>query len=343
MKKVFKSVVALCSSLCIAMGVISCAKIKGKSKVENMVITIDVDGNQYDYNFDIYLNYAEGTVEHFKKLVEAGYYNNTIISNVSGHLEFGAYNLVDGKFASKDAEYNGIITQSYMADKYLYYGKDKNEMKDYPRYVNGKLVGEFATNGYVGNSLSFDGALVVKRDVDTDVSANAYNTGKGTMAVTFNNGDYYFTSSSEFAIIGMASKEDAKDDVKSSYDRLKSIITDYEIADNDNIYYYYTIGTAEYYTNLQAKLQEDFDNKEIAFLPEIKNYGHYFMFDAEEGSYRWDSNGDGTFDEILEDDGDVEGDAGEVIIRELADNSVYLNTIPYEGKIIKIVKITFTK
>ena len=329
MKKVFKSIIALCSALAISLGVISCATIKGKSKVESIVVTISVNDVEADYNFDLYLNYAPGTIEHFKHLATSGYYNDSAVSNVSGHLEFGAYKFADnGAFLSKYVDYASLINATYRADKYLYYGNDKNEMKDYPRYTGENIIGEFAANGYTGNSLGLDGALVLKRDIDTDIAENAYNTGMGTMAITFNNGDYYFNSASEFAILGSASKDD-NDDGDSSYARLKKIMTEYEMDEDGNIYYYYSIGTAEYYEELG-----------------VKGYGHYFMFDAEDSCYRYDSNNDGKIDaqdEKIEDDADVEDDAGEIVIKELAENSVYLNTIPYSGVKIKIVKITFAK
>ena len=345
MKKVFKAIIALCSALCISLGVISCAKIKGQSKVEKATVVISVNGTNHTFNFDIYLNYAPGTIEHFKELVAKGYYNGSLISNVSGHVEFGSYKLVDGKYESKLTDYAKIINSSYMAGKYLYYGDNKDEMKDYPRYRGGNIVGEFAYNGYTGNPLGFDGALVLKRDVDTDVSANAYNTGKGTMAVTFGNGDYYFNSPSEFAIIGMISKEDG-DATTSSYAKMKKLISDYAEDSKGNLYYYYTLGTAEYYAELDAEQQDKFDNGDLDVYSEIKNYGHYFMLDEEEVCYRWDSNGDGKVDaedEALEDDPEIEGDAAEVVIRELSDNSVYLNTIPYAGVVIKVESITFSK
>ena len=346
MKKLLKTIISLCTVLCISLGVISCAKVKGKSKVEKAVVTISINGVNHTFNFDIYLNYAPGTIEHFKELATKGYYNDSLISNVSGHVEFGAYKLdADGKYLSKEADYANIINSSYMAGKYLYYGNNKSEMVNYPRYKEGNIVGEFAYNGYTGNALSFDGALVLKRDVDTEVSANAYNTGKGVMAVTFNNGDYYFNSSNEFAIIGMISKEDG-DGTTSSYARLKEIMSDYAEESNGNIYYYYTLGTEEYYADLAAEYKEKFDKEEIDVLPEIINYGHLFMLDAEEVCYRWDSNHNGVIDaddEYLEDDADVDGDAAEIIINELSENSVYLNTIPYSGIVIKVVSITFSK
>jgi phage-related protein len=98
--------------------------------------------------------------------------------------------------------------------------------------------------------------------------------------------------------------------------------------------------------DLDAEYAEKFADGEIEVDPEIINYGHYFMLDAEEVCYRWDSNGDGKVDfqdEALEDDAEVDGDAAEILINELAENSVYLNTIPYEGVVIKIVSITFSK
>ncbi|MBR2337807.1 MAG: hypothetical protein IKA61_07705 [Clostridia bacterium] len=310
MKKVFKALIALCCTLCIAMGMISCKEVKGKSKIERITVTIDVNGTSHDFNFELYLNYAEGTIEHFKELVAKNYYDNTAISNVSGHVEFGAYYFEGGVFKSKyDKDYSAIISESYMSGKYLYYGKDKNEMKDYPRYRSGRLVGEFAYNGYTGNELDLNGALVLKRDVDTDAPANAYDTARATMAVTFGS-DYYFTSPSEFAIIGKICTDDTENG-DSSYTRLRNIMTEYEEDSKGNIYYYYTLGS---------------------------DFGNYFMYDAEEGCY-FAKDADGLYNVKIEDDAEVEEDAEELLLKELSDNSVYLNTIPYAGVTIKIVDI----
>ena len=319
MKRFVKSIIALCCTACIAMGMISCANIKGKSIVEEITVTINVNGTSQDFKFELYLNYAEGSIAHFKDLVEGGYYNGTAVSNVSGHLEFGAYSFENGVFKSKyEKDYASIISSSYVSGKTLYYGKDKDEASKYPKYRQGEdglynLVGEFAQNGYVGNSLDLNGSLVIKRDVDTDAPAGAYNTGRATMAVTFGS-DYYFNSASEFAVIGKICTDDG-DSTDNSYARLVDLMSEYEEDSSGNIYYYYTLGS---------------------------KYGNYFMYDAEEGCY-FAKDADGLYKVKIEDDAEVEEDEFELLIEELAENSVYLNTIPYGNVVIKIEKITLAK
>ena len=338
MKKIFKAIIALCCILCISMSIVSCAEIKGKSKIQRVTVTLKVNDKTQDFNFELYKNYAEGTIEHFTYLANQGYYDNTVVSNLSNHVEFGSFYVANGLFKSKyDADatksYASIIDDAYVSGKTLYYGKDKNQAANYPRYTSDhSIVGEFAARGYTLNELGLNGALVLKRDVITEETekANAYDTGKATMAVTFGNDDY-FTANSEFAIIGLICSDDgtgANGATDSSYERLKDLMNDYDADSAGNVYYYYNLGTADYYADL-----------------EIQNFGHYFMYDAEEKAY-FAKDENGEFTVKIEADSTIEEgeeDPCEVILAELEENAMYLNVIPYAGVVITVEKITFAK
>lgn len=311
MKKLLKGLIATLCAVCCMMGVVACDEVKDGSKIQKCTVTISVDGVEQDFNFELYLNFAPGTIEHFTYLAEKGYYNDTAVSNVNGHVEFGGYYFKDGVFASKydDSEksYLKIITEEYVKNKTI-------GPKDAARY-NGeerRVNGEFEKAGFAGNKLSLDGALVLKRDVDDDAAALAYDTGRATMAVTFGS-DYYFNSASEFAILGKIVNDDADDTDETSYSRLKAIIDDYSKDADENTYYYYVKGG---------------------------DFGHYFMKDKDGKYYAQDKNGDYY---ELEEDADVEEDAVELLLKEFTDNADYMNVIPCEGKVIKVVKITFAK
>lgn len=309
MKKLLKGLIATVCALCCMLGVVACDEIKDGSKIKKGTITVSVDGTEQDFNFELYLNFAPGTIEHFTYLVENGYYNETAVSNVNSHVEFGGYYFKDGKLASKydDSEksYLKIITETYAKGKIVGSKSDKRYGKDM------LVTGEFYKNGYDGNTLSLDGALVLKRDVDDEAAYNAYNTGKATMAFTFGS-DYYFNSADEFAIIGKLVTDDASGNVKSSYDRMKALL-DYAKDADENTYYYYTKGG---------------------------DFGNYFMKNKDGEYFAQDENGD--YYELVE-DADVEEDAVELLLKEFTDNSDYMNVLPHSEKIIKVVKITFEK
>ena len=318
MKKVFKCIIALCCAMCCLLGIVACDTVKGNSKVKSVTVTLNVNGNKEDFNFDLYLNYAPGTIEHFTYLAEQGYYDNTAVSNVDGHVEFGAYYFVDGLLKSKydkDAEksYYSIITETYAKGKTI-------GPADYARYTGDlKVNGEFNSNGFKGNSLTLSGSLVLKRDVDSETPAAAYDSGLGTMAITFGSDDY-FTGSGEFAIIGSISSNDAKGDVKSSFDRLKALMEKYDKDDNDNVYYYYSYESGE---------RKD-------------EYGNYFMYSADDGAY-FAKDGNGEYTVELERDEDDEDAPVNVLLDEFAKYDDYMHNLPYGENVITVEKITFGK
>ena len=310
MKRLFKGVIALCCALTCILGASSCATVKDGSKIQTVAITFEVDGKQEVINFELYLNFAPGTIDHFTYLSNQGYYTDTVVSNVKGHIEFGAYYLNNGSFKSKYDEdatksYNSIISSYATADKYVGPEKDPRYNEDYT------VVGEFTNNGFAGNTLGLDGALVLKRDINTEDGGLSYDSGKATMAITFG-ADDYFTSKNEFAIIGMVVTDDEKGSKDSSYDRLKDLMKEYAEDENGNIYYYYTYGG------------------------EVKNtLGNYFMYSDDGKYYAKDDAGHYTVE--------VDETEYEELLKEMTENPENLRTIPSEEVEIKIVSIVFGK
>lgn len=341
MKKIVKAIIALCCVLCVSMGVISCSEIKGKSKIQKVTVTLNVNGDKQDFNFELYLDYAPGTIEHFTDLVNAGYYDNTLVSNLEGHVEFGSLYESEGAIKSKyDADalksYSSIINADYVAGKTLYHGKDKTEALKYPKYnADHQIRGEFLKRGYPLNELDLNGSLVLKRDVikDEHEAPNAYDTGKATMAITFGEDSYFAPSSegglasSEFAVLGKICSDDAEKKSESSYSRLQKLMTDYKKDSAGNIYYYYTLGTADYYKGL-----------------EIEDFGHYFMYDADDKAY-YVKGADGKYTKLEAEDDLPKGEVDPVatLLEELETNAHCLNTLAYEGVVITVEKITFSK
>lgn len=309
MKKLIKGLIAICMAVCCLLGVVSCDVIKNGSKLQAVTVTLNVNGVEEDFNFELYLNLAPGTIDHFTYLVNEGYYDNTIVSNVKGHVEFGAY---DSSFNSKYGEgaksYYSLINANTVKDKYVGPAKDAR----YDSKFN--VVGEFASNGYVGNSLSLDGALVLKREDLEDV-----NSARATMAITFGS-DSYFTSANDFAVIGKILTDDAEDEDETSYNRLKAIMSEYAEDEHGNVYYNYAYVSG--------------DRKD--------DYGTFFMLSEESGMYyAKDANGEYTIEIV--DDESVEEDAGEILLKEFSTNSKYLNVIPYGDVVITVSKIVFKK
>lgn len=311
MKKLFKGVLALCLAVCCLLGVISCDVIKNGSKLQKVTVTLSVNGGeQQDFNFELYLNLAPGTIDHFTHLATEGYYDNTVVSNLKGHVEFGAYYHADGAFKSKydqgDKSYASIIDATYAANKTVGPFSDAR----YDDKFN--VVGEFAANGYTGNTLTLDGALVLKRE-----DLEEYNSGRATMAITFGS-DTYFTNASEFAVIGKILTDDAEDEDETSYNRLKEIMKDYAEDEHGNVYYNYT-----YVSNERTD-----------------EYGNFFMLSEETGAYyAMDENGEYTIEIV--DDESVDGDAGEILLEEFSTNAKYLNVLPYGDTVITVTKIVF--
>lgn len=234
MKRIFRGLFATILAVATCFCAASCGdEVIDGSKIENCVVTFDVDGTEEKINVKLYVNFTAATVEHFKYLVEKKYYDGSKVSNVKDYVEFGLLGS-DGK--TLDGKYAEIITKDYASA--LKMGKNK----DRARYTSDLTInGEFKSNGIENNStLTFDGALVLKRGL-TDIGdyandgVHSFDSGKGVMAFTFGTNSY-FSNADEFAILGKVVTNDADGDVKSSYDRLKALMTDNA---SDEYYYSY--------------------------------------------------------------------------------------------------------
>ncbi|HBF86792.1 MAG TPA: hypothetical protein DDW54_03840 [Clostridiales bacterium] len=313
MNKFKKSVAAISLAALSITGVSACSgsvKTVGglTSKIENCVITFDIGGTSTaEVNFELYLNYAPATIEHFKYLAGKGYYDGTIVSNAaeSYFVEFGDYTADEkGDYVSKygDAEngYYKYITESYAK------GKTVGENRAAYRGDLLSLCGEFSGNGiYLGknkksNPLSLTGALVLKREKDGDDADNR-NSARGGVAITLSSGGYY-NSSNDFAVFGKVKDTADTDNVKK--------LVENNLKDGDgNSYYYY------------------------AYESGINDLGNYFMKD-EEGNY-FARTASGEYTVSLEDD------AYEDLKKEFSEKSDYMLLIPRTQ--IKVVSIKFSK
>lgn len=194
MKKIAKIALSLILTLILGVTLVACQEVEGSSKIQRMNMEIeflDADGAICDtqtVQIKLYLNYAPKTCEHFMKLCEEGYYDNTVISNVkNAYIEFGGYTYADGKLV-------------------------KNE-KECPT-----VEGEFEKNGIVvdnnkGLSIS-NGALVLKRPFDTEDGVSQYNNGKGEIAIVFNGTNVY--NKGYFCAFGVLDGEDGSSDEEAS-------------------------------------------------------------------------------------------------------------------------------
>ena len=237
MKRVLKGIFAAALSVGLCFSTVGCGDtVKNGSKIEKCVVTLVSEGKEIPIEVELYMNYTGSTIEHFKYLAGKNYYDGTIVSNAKDYIEFG---LLDSSHNTLDSKYASIITNDYASKLKLGSGDRK-------RYTSANtIVGEFFENGVQdkngkGNPLTLDGALVLKRGLqnvknsDGSVTEFAADTGKGVMAFTFGTTSY-FSSADEFAVLGKVVTDNATDDEKSSYDRLKELLTD-----NASTEYYYT-------------------------------------------------------------------------------------------------------
>ena len=261
MKRVLKGIFAAALSVGLCFSTVGCGNtVKDGSKIEKCIVKIQPEKKEVqEIEVELYVNYTGSTIEHFKYLANNGFYNGSKVSNATNYIEFG---LLDSDGKTLDDKYDSIITNDYAS-------KLKLGSSNRKRYTASNMIeGEFYKNGVQdkdgkGNPLTLDGALVLKRGLDDIYDENgkyvedSYNTGKGVFAFTFGTTDY-FSSADEFAILGKVVKTDATDDKKSSYDRLKDLMTD-----NASDVYYYTY----HCTNKDHKCND---------------YGHYFKKDGDD-------------------------------------------------------------
>lgn len=301
MKKLLrKLVVGLLTVACLAGATACSGEVKNGSKLDYLTVTFDIDGEEKSVVFDLYLNFAPGTIDHVKYLVSEGYYTNTVVSNVNKHIEFGEYEIKDGEYVSK---YSDNASLSYVSVIKDYATQDKfiGSARNYKRYFDddNKLFdgyairGEFEQNGVKNNKLDLSsGALVLKRDIgDKSESSdmNAADTARATLAVTFGS-DSYYDDATAFAVIG-------------------------KVRDSADV------------TELKKLLEDDY-KKEDGNI-EYRFKGNYYMLKSDGKYYEKDARGEYTVE--LDDESDI--------VEDINDNSKLLEIVPVKTVTVKSVKI----
>ncbi len=319
MKKILSGFLAAFMTLGVCAMATGCGEtIENGSKLEKCTITFDVDGEEQAIDFKLYMNIAPYTIAHFKYLAEKGYYDGSAVSDVNNAIEFGAF---DSQWKSLDEKYASIINASYV-----------NSLTDKIYTNKFTIEGEFDVNGYQYKGTSLDlreGALVLKRGlkpVKGDDYLEAYDTGKGVMAITFAeiSADSYVNSASSFAIFGKAVKDDASDDVKSSYTRLKAILQDYKKNDAEEKFYYFSYEP------------DASDKDEIVDLDKaIAKYGREYMVETDGDTYAKGESGEYNV-KISSDD-----ELGKIYLDALSSKKAYVSLRPVKD--ITIKSVVFSK
>lgn len=194
MRKIVKSIFAVMLAVVLISSITACEEIKDGSKIQKINITLELVGaddvvilddngnqtNEFTVTAELYLNYAPKTIERFLKLVDDGFYNDTVVSNIGDSwCEFGGY--------------KGTSKNLLKADSELPY-----------------LDGEFEKNGWVGNNLRASaGVLMMKHDYVSSSERSKYNTAKSTVIVTSYSASRF--SYKEYAIFGQIVSDDAKE------------------------------------------------------------------------------------------------------------------------------------
>lgn len=230
MNKFLKVALSVSFAAVMALGTTACGeKVKSGSKITDCTVSFDVGGDTTtDVKFELYDNFAPGTIEHFVYLAKKGYYDGTVVSNVGGYVEFGEFYGENGDYKSKyekdvDKGYYDFITESYVKGKTI--GSSGKRQRYLGEYYN--VAGEFSANGINGNKLDLINALVLKREKGD--SESEINSAKATMAVTFGSTSYY-SAAGQFAVLGK---------IVSGADAVKKMMTDYQKDEDGNVYYYY--------------------------------------------------------------------------------------------------------
>lgn len=212
MKKLLSKIVAVilvAATLCFCT---SCKEIENGSEIHRIKITVtlyDEDGNASDQDVyaKLYKTFAPETVAHIEELISSGYYNGVCISNVSSsYAQFG-----DAKVNDNDDHALNFIDQG------------------------SSVAGEFLANGWKGNKLTSDGALVLKHDADL------YDSGKATVAISFSSGAF---KAEKYCIFGKFVTDDGDAEAdedsweyKSSLEKIKTL-TELTKTDDGVCYYY---------------------------------------------------------------------------------------------------------
>lgn len=323
MKKILSGFLAAFMTVGVCALATGCGEtIENGSKIEKCTITFEVDGEEQAIDFKLYMNIATNTIGHFKYLAGKGYYDGSRVSDVNNAIEFGAY---DSQWNSLDDKYASIINATYV-----------NSLSDKEIYTKKFTInGEFEVNGYQYKGTALDlreGALVLKRGLKpiegetADDYLEAYDTGKGVMAITFAeiSADSYVNSASSFAILGKVVKDDASGDVKSSYTRLKTILQDYKKNDAEEKFYYFSYEP------------DTTDKDEIVDLDKaIEKYGREYMVETDGDTYAKGEGGEYNV-KISSDD-----ELGKIYLDAISSKKAYVSLRPVKD--ITIKSVVFSK
>lgn len=320
MKKILSGFLAAFMTVGVCALATGCGEtIENGSKIEKCTITFEVDGEEQAIDFKLYMNIATNTIGHFKYLAGKGYYDGSRVSDVNNAIEFGAY---DSQWNSLDDKYASIINATYV-----------NSLSDKEIYTKKFTInGEFEVNGYKYEGTTLDlreGALVLKRGlkaIDGEDYIEAYDTGKGVMAITFAevSADSYVNSASSFAILGKVVKDDASGDVKSSYTRLKTILQDYKKNDAEEKFYYFSYEP------------DTTDKDEIVDLDKaIEKYGREYMVETDGDTYAKGEGGEYNV-KISSDD-----ELGKIYLDAISSKKAYVSLRPVKD--ITIKSVVFSK
>ena len=246
MKKSIIKLIAIALSLVTIFAFTACAEIENNSKIQRMKIELsyqDAEGEEVittDVYVKLYLNLAPVTTQHFITLAEEGYYNGVTVSNVSANwLEFGGY---------KYDESGNLVENAYTKDP---------------------IVGEFAKNGWVGNTTAVTkGALVMKRDYDDATNQtrdSKYDTAEGTVILCLTSSASSTFNKEKYCVFGVVVSDDAtseEDDAtleeKSSIDKCVTLADYAKKTDDDGntVTTYYYEKTSTFYTKWTDEANE---------------------------------------------------------------------------------------
>ncbi len=182
MKKLVKIAISLCLCVACVFSVLSFSAC-GESDLVDVIVAINVNGENKELNITLDKESAPKTVEHITKLIESGYYKDAFFytmtdSSYSNQIMFG-----DLKFD------NGEIVQMKAGDKF-------------PDIV----TGEFANGAIKGSELkNVEGSIGLWRTwVGNYTNSNGNDTGRATLYMptgTIESYDGYFCVFGSFDLV----------------------------------------------------------------------------------------------------------------------------------------------